>query len=77
MLAFEDLPSAAEVTIGGKRQPLVPIGIVYFNGSVAIGTGRYRRLPMLVADGRGPNVVRIMKYRWRCVTVSARHIYKQ
>ena len=43
------------VTHGGHRRPLALIGIINFNGCVAIGTDRHQWPPVLVADGRSPN----------------------
>ena len=51
-------PMATEATIGHQWwpsainlwSPLVPIGIIYFNGSVAIDTDRYQLPPMLVTN---------------------------
>ena len=57
MCAFGDLPSAAEATVGHQWWPSA-IGTDRYhilNGSVAIGTNRFQRPPILVTNGRSPN----------------------
>ena len=67
---FRDLPLAAEAS--GHRQPLVWIGMIYFNGSVATRHW-YRSVPMTTSVGH--RWEKSERTHYYCFVYAARGIY--